>query len=103
MPVPTILENLMRVMALNDVHQAKTKRELADLYIRPPVERYNILDFRAYNAIIELGYQAARAEIAAWRRTQARTKKEGTRPLDQLGRNLAKLDAWLADAAPAGT
>jgi predicted acylesterase/phospholipase RssA len=88
------------VMALNDVHQVRAKRELADIYIRPPVERYHILDFRAYDAIIELGYQAACAEIAAWRQSRAPAGSDATRPLDRLGQALAQLDAWLAAAAP---
>jgi predicted acylesterase/phospholipase RssA len=57
---------LLRVLALNDVHQAKTKRGFADVYIRPPVEQYNILDFGAYQQIAEIGYRSAMEALGEW-------------------------------------
>jgi predicted acylesterase/phospholipase RssA len=63
---PLIFESLLRVLALNDVHQAKTKRGFADVYIRPPVEQYNILDFGAYQQIAEIGYRSAMEALGEW-------------------------------------
>jgi predicted acylesterase/phospholipase RssA len=63
---PLIFESLLRVLALNDVHQAKTKRGLADVYIRPPVEQYNILDFGAYEQIARIGYRSAMEALGEW-------------------------------------
>ncbi len=40
----------------------------ADLYIRPPVEAFQLLDFTACHTIAELGYDFAQQEIAAWKR-----------------------------------
>jgi predicted acylesterase/phospholipase RssA len=63
---PLIFESLVRVLALNGVHQAKARRCFADVYIRPPVERYNILDFGAYREIAEIGYRSALEAFAEW-------------------------------------
>lgn len=63
---PLIFESLLRVLALNDVHQAKTKRGFADVYIRPPVEQYNILDFGAYARIADIGYRSTLEALADW-------------------------------------
>jgi predicted acylesterase/phospholipase RssA len=63
---PLIFESLLRVLALNDVQQAKTKRGFADVYIRPPVEKYNILDFKAYRQIADLGYRSAMEALEDW-------------------------------------
>ena len=63
---PLIFESLLRVLALNDVHQAKTKRGFADVYIRPPVEQYNILDFGAYQQIADIGYRSAMEALGEW-------------------------------------
>ncbi|HEX9116544.1 MAG TPA: hypothetical protein VGA61_10785, partial [Anaerolineae bacterium] len=63
---PLIFESLIRVLALNDVHQAKSKRCFADVYIRPPVEDYNILDFGAYAPIAGIGYRSALEALADW-------------------------------------
>jgi predicted acylesterase/phospholipase RssA len=63
---PLIFESLVRVLALNDVHQAKTKRGFADVYIRPPVENFNILDFGAYARIADEGYRSALVALGEW-------------------------------------
>ena len=62
--IPWIFETLVRVVSLNDVHQAHAKRALADLYVEPSVDRFGILEFQAYDAIIEAGLQAGRKAIA---------------------------------------
>ena len=38
----------------------------ADLIIQPDVSSFGILEFAAYEPIIEIGYQAAREELSAW-------------------------------------
>ena len=63
---PLIFESLLRVLALNDVHQAKAKRGFADVYIRPPVDHFNILDFGAYQQIADIGYRSAMEALAEW-------------------------------------
>jgi predicted acylesterase/phospholipase RssA/CRP-like cAMP-binding protein len=72
---PLIFESLVRVLALNDVHQAKTKRGLADIYIRPAVEKYNILDFGAYARIAAMGYRSAMQALEEWQDLRNREGK----------------------------
>ena len=72
---PLIFESLLRVLALNDVQQAKTKRGFADVYIRPPVEKFNILDFGAYARIADIGYRSAMEALGDW---QDLRRGEGT-------------------------
>ncbi len=79
---PLIFESLLRVLALNDVHQAKTKRGFADIYIRPPVEEFNILDFGAYAQIAGAGYRSAIEALGDW---EALGTAEGT-PLETVQR-----------------
>ena len=107
---PLIFESLLRVLALNDVHQAKTKRGFADVYIRPPVEQFNILDFGSYQQIADIGYRSAMEALGDWedlrsredapveavaRRATARPRpgESVTAPLHQA---LAKLEELLA-------
>ncbi|MGE5139598.1 MAG: patatin-like phospholipase family protein, partial [Rudaea sp.] len=66
---PLIYESLVRVMALHDVRQEKAKQRLADIYITPPVEEYNILDFASFDPIIDIGYRSARQALAAYEET----------------------------------
>lgn len=76
---PLIFESLVRVMALNGVHQAKAQRGFADVYIRPPVEQYNILDFGAYQHIADIGYRSAMEALREWvgRPAGAPAKEQG--------------------------
>ena len=83
---PLIFESLIRVLALNDVHQAKTKRGFADVYIRPPVEQYNILDFGAYQQIADIGYRSAMEALGEWEGLQ---RKEGAPVEAVAGRAMA--------------
>jgi predicted acylesterase/phospholipase RssA len=69
MSVPMIYGTLLRVMALHEVHQEEAKRRLADVYLAPAVEKYDILDFGSYDPIIETGYRAAQEALANWQNT----------------------------------
>ena len=93
-PAPWIFESLMRVIALNDVIAARSKRWMADLYITPPVERYNMLDFSAYQPIIEIGYQAAQQAINEWEKRDS-FHQPASRPLDTLQNTLNDLDEYI--------
>jgi predicted acylesterase/phospholipase RssA len=88
---PLIFESLLRVLALNDVHQAKTKRGFADVYIRPPVEQFNILDFGAYRQIADIGYRSAMAALEEW---EELPRREGAAP--HLLQSLTELEELLA-------
>lgn len=99
--VPMIYETLVRVMALHEVHQEEAKRRLADIYIVPPVEKYNILDFGSYDPIIEAGYRAAQEAFKAWKGQSAvplevSSPPRAKAPLRQLESTLAELENTLS-------
>jgi NTE family protein/lysophospholipid hydrolase len=107
---PLIFESLVRVLALNSVHQAKTQRGFADVYICPPVEKYNILDFGAYQQIANIGYDSAMEALGDWEdvpkregaHASRRARHTMTRPTPdggitaRLDRTLAELEELLA-------
>lgn len=63
---PSIVDTLMRVLEYSAVRSRHANATFTDLVIRPPVDRFGTLEFSAYDTIVEAGYQAARAQIAAW-------------------------------------
>ena len=82
---PLIYETLIRVMALHEAHQEEAKRRLADIYITPAVEKYNLLDFGSYEPIIEAGYCSAQEALALWSgRTTVSGFKTPARKLEHL-------------------
>jgi NTE family protein/lysophospholipid hydrolase len=64
--VPSLGANLMRTLELNSVYKVKTEQTLADVIISPDVKSYSLMDYPAYEAISELGYQEARKQLGRW-------------------------------------
>ena len=65
---PSILEILSRSKEISNVYQRRMQLSLADLVIASPVGQFAGMDFRPVEAIAEVGYQAGRQAIEAWRR-----------------------------------
>lgn len=68
--VPNLAANLIRALEINSIHQKKSMLEAADLLIEPDVRGFASLDFAAYEAIAEAGYQAACERLAVWQDQQ---------------------------------
>jgi NTE family protein len=54
-----ILQILLRASMINSVATTVSQRALADLVLKPPLERIDLLDWRAFDHTIELGYRYA--------------------------------------------
>jgi predicted acylesterase/phospholipase RssA/CRP-like cAMP-binding protein len=88
---PLIFESLVRVMALNGVYQAKAQHGFVDVYIRPPVEQYNILDFGAYRQIADIGYRSAMEALGEWANARRNaTGKAGAGAAEVSGNAIAR-------------
>ena len=66
MKVPSLLATLMRAQEIRGVSGLRHAERLAKVMIRPDVSAFAVLDFAAYEPIIEIGYQVAREQLAAW-------------------------------------
>jgi len=66
--VPTLAEIQSRLAYVASVSQRDMVKELPGcIYMRPPVEAYETLDFHRAAEIVEVGYQYARECIEEWR------------------------------------
>lgn len=65
--VPSLFASLMRTMEINEVHSRTAKRALADLLIDPPIAQFSLLEFEAWERIIEAGHRAAQDAIGQWK------------------------------------
>ena len=63
---PSILDILMRTAELASIHQRTKTIAEADMYLNPPVHEYKLLDFEHLDALIDIGYQYTKKEIARW-------------------------------------
>lgn len=66
MRVPSLLGSLMRAQEIRGISGLRHSETIADMTVRPDVSRYSILDFAAYEPIIEIGYRAALDQLVPW-------------------------------------
>lgn len=66
-PFPSMLEILLRAAMLASARREREIMKDADLVFHPPINQFSLMDFRSLHAIVQVGYEHARAELAAWR------------------------------------
>lgn len=63
---PTISRVIMKATTLASRKEVGNARKLADLYLNPPVDAYDFLDWGRLREIVDVGYAYAVPEIEAW-------------------------------------
>ena len=58
-PRVNILQILLRCGMINSASATVAHRQLADLLLKPPLERIDLLDWKAFDRVVELGYRCA--------------------------------------------
>jgi NTE family protein len=58
-PRVNILQILLRSGMINSATATIAHRQLADLVLKPPLERIDLLDWKAFDRVVELGYRHA--------------------------------------------
>ena len=66
--VPTIIDIIMRSTVLNSIHKKSAVKMEADLYLRPPVDRFKMLDFQAIDKIAKAGYLYSKEKVTDWKK-----------------------------------
>ena len=64
---PNILRILSRTATLGSVHDQAAMQEVADLYLHPPTDAVDPLDWAAIDTVVGIGYRHARTPIAEWK------------------------------------
>jgi len=57
--MPSILNILMRAGTLYSIKAIKVSQAMADIYMSPPIDKFQLLDFGAAHEIEEVGYKYA--------------------------------------------
>ena len=85
--MPSIVSILQRAGALGSIfnHQKLIEDDIADLYLRPPVEQFQILDFSVADQAVDIGYACGTAAIASWRKTSDKASHSFTHPASAGG------------------
>ncbi|RME76497.1 MAG: hypothetical protein D6785_13720 [Planctomycetota bacterium] len=67
--MPSIIDIINRSIELPSLHhrQKLFASNVMDLYLRPPIEKYTILEFEKMDEIVEVGYKYGLEELAKWK------------------------------------
>lgn len=70
--IPGIVAILQRAGQLASLHNRRQRidEDIADLYLRPPLEQFKILDFSAMDETVNIGYSYGVTEIDAWKKRE---------------------------------
>ncbi|HYH78497.1 MAG TPA: cyclic nucleotide-binding and patatin-like phospholipase domain-containing protein [Longimicrobium sp.] len=63
---PSLMELALRASMLHSAHNERTALANADFALRPPIDQFAMMDFSVMDRVVEVGYEYARAEVAAW-------------------------------------
>lgn len=64
--VPGLATLILRSTEIGTLVQSRERGNRADLLINPPVRQFGMTDVKAFDAIVEAGYQHAREELERW-------------------------------------
>jgi predicted acylesterase/phospholipase RssA/CRP-like cAMP-binding protein len=62
--IPNIFDVLMRTVVLSSVQRRNQVIRDVDLYLRPPVHDFRLLDFKAIDRLIDIGYRHTREKLS---------------------------------------
>jgi len=64
--VPSLATTILKATEIGTLAQVRKSGQLADLLLRPPVRQFGLTDVKAFDKIVEAGYQYARTELKKW-------------------------------------
>jgi predicted acylesterase/phospholipase RssA/CRP-like cAMP-binding protein len=64
--LPTLSSLLIQTTTLDSLKGEAELQEGADLYLRPPIQDFDMLDWKSIYKLVDIGYDYARAELPKW-------------------------------------
>jgi predicted acylesterase/phospholipase RssA/CRP-like cAMP-binding protein len=64
---PSLMEVLLRSSMLHSTYRERLALEEADLTLRPPIDRFTLMDFPRIDELVEVGYEYTRDAARRWR------------------------------------
>jgi len=74
--VPTIGEVMVRTAVISSVKRREETQALASLFLKPPVDEFSLLEFAAFDRLVDVGYSYALERIASWSEREQYVVKE---------------------------
>ena len=64
--VPSLATTILKATEIGTQIQVRESGKQADLLLRPPVRKFGLTDVRAFEKIVETGYEYAKSELEKW-------------------------------------
>lgn len=74
---PTLSRVIMQVTTMASRKETQRARKLADLYLNPPLGKFDFLDWGSMAEIVEAGYQHALPRVKAWLSRSPQYRSDG--------------------------
>ncbi len=67
--LPGLMSQLLKAMEIGAMAKARALGREADLLLTPPVDRFGMTEVKAFDRLVEVGYEYAREPLAEWVRS----------------------------------
>ena len=64
--VPSLTTTILKATEIGTLGQVQQSGQLADLLLRPPVRQFGLTDMKAFDKIVDTGYEYAKVELKKW-------------------------------------
>jgi len=64
--VPSLATTILKATEIGTLEKVQQSGLLADLLLRPPVRQFGLTDMKAFDKIVDTGYEYAKAELQKW-------------------------------------
>jgi len=76
--LPTLGELLIQTTTLDSSRSAGELQEGIDLYLKPPIQAFDLLDWKAIYKLVDIGYDYAREQLSRWISTNPSVQQRNT-------------------------
>ena len=76
--LPTLAELLIQTTTLDSSRSAGELQEGIDLYLKPPIQAFDLLDWKAIYKLVDIGYDHAREQLSRWISTNPSVQQRNT-------------------------
>ncbi len=74
--VPSLATTILKATEIGTLEKVQQSGRLADLLLRPPVRQFGITDMKAFDRIVDIGYEHAKSELEKWQSSLAGTQDQ---------------------------
>lgn len=64
--VPSLMTTILKATEIGTLAQVRQSGELADLLIKPPVRQFGLTEVKAFDEVVNIGYESAKGQLTQW-------------------------------------